>query len=106
MISECTGFRFGLTSIVFADDGKRLLTSGYDGTARLWDRDTGKELYRFRDHKEFVWSAVFSPDGKWVLTGGGGGTAGEGKWTKGKDHALRLWRMPDEKTLAEFQPGE
>jgi len=104
MVSECKGHQFSATGVAFADDGKRILSSGYDGTARLWDRDTGKELYRFRDHKEFLWSAVPSPDGKWVLTGGGGGSAGEGKWTKGNDHTLRLWKMPDEKALAEYRP--
>jgi len=102
MRPECTGHQSGVTNVAFSDDGKRLISASYDGTARLWDRDTGKELYRFRNHREFLWSAEFSPDGKWILTGGGGAGAGEGKWTKGTDHAIRLWKMPDESTIAEF----
>jgi len=104
VVSECAGDRFSVTNIVFSDDGKRILSGSYDGVARLWDCATGKELLRLRDHREFLWSTVFSPDGKWILTGGGGRGAGEGVWIKGSDHALRLWRTPDEKAIAEFSP--
>ena len=64
--------------------------------------DYCRALYRFRDQKTFQWTAVFSPDGKWVLTGGGGIGAGEGKFAKGTDFALRLWKMPDEAMIAGF----
>ncbi len=100
-LPECIGHREGLTHVAFSNDGKRILSSSYDGTARIWDRDTGKELYRFREYSEFLWSAEFSPDGKWIITGGGGGGA-NGKWTKGNDHSVRLWRTPDERMIAEF----
>lgn len=98
---ECIGHTEGLTHVSFSADGKRLLSSSYDGTARLWDRETGRELYRWPAYGEFLWSAEFSPDNKWVLTGGGGGNQ-NGKWVKGTDHAVRLWRMPDERMLEEF----
>jgi WD40 repeat protein len=62
-------------------------------------------LYRFRDHTNFLWAAAFSPDGRWVLTGGGGIGAGAGKFAKGTDFALRLWKMPDEAVLAGFASG-
>ncbi len=100
--SECKGHQYGTTHVEFSEDGKRILSASYDFSARLWDRDTGKELYRFRGHREFLWMASFSPDGKWVLTGGGGFNAGNDKYDKGSDHAIRLWKMPDEKAIAEF----
>jgi WD40 repeat protein len=103
--SECTGHQFGITHVAFSDDGKKILSASYDFSAGLWDRDTGKELYRFRAHREFLWMASFSPDGKWVLTGGGGFNAGDDKYNKGTDHAIRLWKMPDEKAIAEFLAG-
>jgi WD40 repeat protein len=99
-ISEFSGH--GATDLAFLDDGKRVISCGYDGTARLWERDTGKELYVFRSHREFLWMAAFSPDGKWILTGGGGFNEGEGKYNKGTDHAVRLWKMPDEKAIEAF----
>lgn len=100
--SECTGHQFGITHVAFSDDGKKVLSASYDFSARLWDRETGKELYKFRGHREFLWMASFSPDGKWVLTGGGGFNAGDEKYDKGTDHTIRLWKMPDEKTISDF----
>ncbi len=98
----CIGHQGGVTHAAFSADGKRILSSSYDGTARLWDRETGQELYRFRDHREVLWVAAFSPDGKWILTGGGGARNNEDTWSKGIDHDVRLWRMPDEKAIAVF----
>jgi WD40 repeat protein len=98
---ECTGHTEGLTHVSFSPDGKRILSSSYDGTVRLWSRETGQELYRFPAWGEFLWSAEFSPDGQSFLSGGGGGWR-DGSWSKGTDHAVRLWKVPDEKAIEEF----
>jgi WD40 repeat protein len=102
MLSEGVGHQFGLTHAAFSNDGQRLLTASYDGSARLWDRDTGKELYRFPGHREYLWCAAFSPDNRWIITAGGGRNAGGGRYEKGTDFGMRLWRMPDEKMMAEL----
>jgi WD40 repeat protein len=104
LVSECSGHQFGVTHVAFSPDGTRLVSTAYDGSARLWDRTSGKELYRFRGHREFLFCASFSPDGTWLVTGGGGANAGDGKWTKGTDHDVRLWRVPDERTMKAFPP--
>ncbi len=36
-----------MTFVAFALDGKAVVTASQDGTLRLWDRATGKELRRF-----------------------------------------------------------
>ncbi len=51
-------------SAVFSRDGKLVLTSSRDCTARLWDTDTGKEIRKFAGHFDDVTNAAFSPDGK------------------------------------------
>jgi WD40 repeat protein len=38
---------FFIPSAVFTPDGKGVVTAGYDGRARVWDADTGRELARF-----------------------------------------------------------
>lgn len=56
-----------LSSVLFSPDGKHILTASEDGTARLWEIGTGKEVQRFEGHFSIL-SAEISPDGKYVLT--------------------------------------
>jgi WD40 repeat protein len=63
---------------VFSPDGTTVLTASADGTARLWDVVTGKELLRLEGHTEAVNRAAFSPDGKYIVTASWDGTAGLG----------------------------
>ena len=60
-----TGF---ITSGSFSPDGKWLLSSSYDRTARLFDVESGKELQILYGHTKNVLSADFSPDGRLALT--------------------------------------
>jgi WD40 repeat protein len=101
LLSECIGHPYGLTHVAFSGNGKQIVSTGYEGSTRLWDRATGKELFRFPSFGEVTWCAAFSPDGQWIAVGGGGQNK-DGKWSKGVDHAVRLWKMPDERMLAEF----
>ncbi|KAJ3489592.1 hypothetical protein NLI96_g2007 [Meripilus lineatus] len=50
-----------------------LATSGFDGTARLWDSVTGECLQAFSDHKMAIFALAFSPDARFFTTGGGDG---------------------------------
>jgi hypothetical protein len=73
-------------SAVFSRDGKRIVTASADGTAKIWDASTGKELLsvkgtsdgNFSEGYSFVWYADISPDGKLLATAGG-------------DHITRIW---------------
>ena len=59
----------------FSPDGKYVSSSGADGTARLWDIQTGEEVRCFSGHKDEVRDVTFSPDGKYILTASSDGTA-------------------------------
>jgi WD40 repeat protein/tetratricopeptide (TPR) repeat protein len=67
-----------ITFLVFSPDGRLLLTTGKDGTSRLWDTDTGKEVCAPLLHDGEVWHASFSPDGKRLVTAS-------------KDRTARVW---------------
>jgi WD40 repeat protein len=70
-------------------DGKRVLASCIDRTARVHDMDTGKEIKRFTGLNDEVWVASLSPDGKWAITGA-------------MDSAVRLWDVETGKQVALF----
>jgi WD40 repeat protein len=55
--------------VAFSPDGKTVLTGSQDGTARLWDPDTGNALGQPFKHDGPVVAVAFSPDGEKALTG-------------------------------------
>ncbi|MDJ0772399.1 MAG: AAA-like domain-containing protein, partial [Mastigocoleus sp. MO_167.B18] len=63
-----------VNSAIFSSDGKRILTTSDDNTARIWDRN-GKELAVLKGHTYRVNSAIFSSDGKHILTASEDNTA-------------------------------
>ena len=64
-----------INSAVFSSNGRKVLTSSDDKTARIWDVETGKELQKLEGHIGSVRSGIFSPDGKKVVTSSGDKTA-------------------------------
>jgi WD40 repeat protein len=56
--------------IAFDSEGRRLVSAGRDGTARVWNVSEGRELVVFRGHSGIVSAAVFSPDGGRVASAG------------------------------------
>jgi WD40 repeat protein/class 3 adenylate cyclase len=59
----------GVIGVLFAPDGKGLVTAGADGTARLWDAATGQALRVISDHTDEIYIAL-SPDGQRLMTAG------------------------------------
>ncbi|TWU05297.1 Serine/threonine-protein kinase PknD [Symmachiella macrocystis] len=90
-----TGHTQTVTSVQFSHDGRRLLTASLDGTARLWDVESGQQIQRLFGHNWWVRSATFrreqdtqgkAVDEKRIVTTGQDGTAivwsdETGQWT-------------------------
>jgi WD40 repeat protein len=68
----------GITFLAFSPDGRSLLTTGKDGSAHLWETDTGREVCPALAHDGEIWHASFSPDGRQVVTAS-------------KDRQARVW---------------
>ena len=56
-----SGHDGGAASAAYSSDGTRLVTAGADGTVRIWNVASGREIAVFR-HDQLS-SAAFSPDG-------------------------------------------
>ncbi|MCA9072237.1 MAG: WD40 repeat domain-containing protein, partial [Planctomycetaceae bacterium] len=65
-----------VASAEFSPDGQRLVTAGWDHTARIWNIKTGlAEQKLLGQHTDDINHAVFSPDGRHVLTASDDATA-------------------------------
>ena len=65
----------GTSSVSWSPDGKRLATGSKDGTAKMWEVASRRELRLLKGHIGGVLSVSWSPDGKRLATGSSDGTA-------------------------------
>src|SRR5437016_5536771 len=62
--------RDGGGEVAFAPDGETALTAFHDGSASLWDAQTGKLLHCLDGNQgSIVYGVAYSPDSKTVITG-------------------------------------
>lgn len=80
----------GIHSLALSPDGQILASGGWDGTVRVWDTGTGKELRTMRAHGREVTGLTFAPSGTVLASA---------SW----HHTIRLW---DPATGKEIQPRQ
>ena len=72
LYSREQGHTLAATSVAWSPDGLRLATAGGEGTVKIWEALTGRELLTLRDHVTRVTSVAWSPDGRRLATAGEG----------------------------------
>jgi WD40 repeat protein/tRNA A-37 threonylcarbamoyl transferase component Bud32 len=75
--------------VAYSPDGSMLATASKDGTVKLWQASTGKELDTFRGHWNEVNQVAFSPDGKTLATAS-------------NDCSIKLWEIATRKVRTLF----
>ncbi|WP_437205088.1 protein kinase domain-containing protein [Planctomicrobium sp. SH664] len=64
-LGHANGHHDAVVSVHFSPDGKQLLSTSYDQTAKLWDLTTlsaPRELQTLTGHNWWVWDAAFHPE--------------------------------------------
>ena len=79
LIAELIGHELGpIESLDFSPTGERLVSAGEDGSIRVWDVATCKELFVRKEHFPVACHAIYSPKGDLIASAGA-------------DQMIRLW---------------
>ncbi|MBV9991176.1 MAG: TIR domain-containing protein [Alphaproteobacteria bacterium] len=101
-IAVLRGHRDQVLAAVFSMDGKRIVTSSRDRTARIWDASSAREIMALQGHGQEVLNAAFSPDGARVVTASADGTARI--WDVRTGRQLRILKHDNAVFTAAFSP--
>jgi WD40 repeat protein len=65
-----SGHQDTVGSIAWSRDGSKLATASDDQTVKVWDAETGRELFTLRGHQASVTGIAWSPNGQHLASVG------------------------------------
>lgn len=92
LANELKGHRDCVNGLAYSPDGKLLASASSDGTVKLWDTSSYKEVRTLKGHVSAVTCVVFTSDSKQLITGG-------------LDKSVRLWDAAEGRQMLAIQDG-
>jgi WD40 repeat protein/tRNA A-37 threonylcarbamoyl transferase component Bud32 len=83
---ELIGHRDFIGSLSFSPDLKTLATGSMDGTIKIWDTSTGRQVFSLPGHMQEATDVSFSPDGKTLAS-------------VGRRESVKLWHLETQREL-------
>jgi WD40 repeat protein len=85
-LQKSEGHTDWVNGIIQLPGGQQMITCSNDGSLRVWDLKTGKQIANWQDGEIAVLAIALSPDGKKVVSGSANG-------------AVRLWNIDTGKVV-------
>ncbi|MDZ4860302.1 MAG: protein kinase [Candidatus Hydrogenedentes bacterium] len=98
------GHRDSVWRVAFSPDGARLASASSDGTIKIWDVISSKELATLTGHEDVVRGLAFSPSGRLLVSASYDKTART--WDMSDYHAVKTFSHPSALFSADFDPTE
>jgi WD40 repeat protein len=67
-ISTYPGHAYGVLSVAWSPDGRRIASGSWDTTVRVWNVSTGHSMLIYRGHTDSVLALAWSPDGTQIAS--------------------------------------
>jgi WD40 repeat protein len=77
--SKWTGHTSVVCALCWSADGERVVSGSWNGTARVWDVNTGKTILRIKTGHKWARAVMYSPGSSKLATGGN------------EDNAVKIW---------------
>ncbi|KAG2072184.1 WD40 repeat-like protein, partial [Suillus decipiens] len=79
VIATWTGHTDIVWTLCWSGDGERVASGSWDGTAKVWDVSSSKNILTIKTRHNWVMAVMYSPDSSKLATGGD------------KDNAVKIW---------------
>ncbi|MHC5598126.1 MAG: protein kinase domain-containing protein [Nostoc sp.] len=86
LVNTLQGHENSVLSVAISPDGKTIASSGDNGTIKLWNLATGKQISSLNGHSQQVNVVVISPDGKLLVSAS-------------DDNTIKIWNLATRKQI-------
>jgi len=89
-VRDLVGHTFWVSGCAVTPDGRRVVSTSFDQTLRVWDLESGRTLATLQGHSAWVRGCAMTPDGRRVVSAS-------------DDKTLKVWDLASGQLLATLQ---